>query len=168
MPKGKPDLYKRQFKGKFRKCKCGCGEIIPYLNSANRFIKYKLSHNLKKFHFKGGQDSPRWKGGKITMPDGYVRILVPNNYYTDHSSRFIYKSGYMMEHRLVWEQYHNVCLLSWAHVHHKNGIKYDNKIENLEAMMEGKHAIIHLIENNFHIGKRDYSKSKKALRISLK
>lgn len=168
MPKGKPDLYKRQFKGKFRTCKCGCGEIIPYLNSANRLIKYKYGHNLKPFHYERDKDHPMYKGGKHIMSNGYVRILVPKDYYETYSNKYIYKCRYMSEHRLIWEQYYNVCLLPWAHVHHKNGIKDDNRVENLEAMMEGKHMTIHLIENNFHIGKRDYSKSKKVLQTLLR
>jgi hypothetical protein len=44
-----------------------------------------------------------------------------------------------MEHRLVWEKHNNAILLPWANVHHINRVKTDNRIENLEAMMNAEH-----------------------------
>jgi len=43
-------------------------------------------------------------------------------------------------HRVVWEEHHNACLLKWADVHHKNGIRDDNVWYNLEAMMKSRHS----------------------------
>lgn len=51
------------------------------------------------------------------------------------------KSGYelisfngelMFYHRYVWEQYHNIKLLPQQNIHHINGDRSDNRIENLE------------------------------------
>lgn len=50
--------------------------------------------------------------------------------------------GYVYEHVLVWESVHNRPLpRGWA-IHHLNGIKDDNRPENLVAMPEQKHRLV--------------------------
>lgn len=73
-----------------------------------------------------------WKGGVKRPKNGYVRVLYP-----DHPRASSW--GYVPEHRLIWEK-HNKKLLpdGWV-IHHLNSIKDDNRIENLEAMPQGKH-----------------------------
>lgn len=62
--------------------------------------------------------------------DGYIIMKVS-------------KKGYRVAQRVLFEQYYNCCLLSWGHVHHINGIKTDNRIENLEGIMNTKHSQLH-------------------------
>ena len=46
-------------------------------------------------------------------------------------------------HRLIYEDAHNLCILEGVHVHHKNGITTDNRIENLELINPSQHDKIH-------------------------
>jgi hypothetical protein len=47
-----------------------------------------------------------------------------------------------IQHRLIYEEYHKCCLLSWCHIHHINGNKQDNRIENLQGMTHGQHSTL--------------------------
>ncbi len=68
-----------------------------------------------------GDKHPQWKGGKRKTGHGYIQMK-------DSSERLTY------EHRLVWEQSHNKTLPKGWVVHHLNGIRSDNRPENLVAM----------------------------------
>ena len=77
-----------------------------------------------------GEKHPRWKGGRCS--DGrYIRLFKP-----DHPFRN--KKGYVAEHRLVMEQMIGRYLRKEEIVHHKNGIKDDNRQENLHLFKDHK------------------------------
>jgi hypothetical protein len=66
---------------------------------------------------------------------GYILIHKPN-----HPK--VRKNNYILEHRVIFEEYYNCCLLPWTDVHHKDGNKQNNDINNLEPIFHNKHVII--------------------------
>jgi len=82
-----------------------------------------------------------WKGGKSTNKQGYVLVrLLPNDFFYS----MVDCHGYVREHRLVMAKSLGRSLQKWEVVHHKNGVKNDNRLENLElAGNLGEHSANH-------------------------
>ena len=87
--------------------------------------------NREKSGFKKGEGHILWKGGRCYDSKGYILIFDPNNPFSE-------KHGYILEHRLVWFSHHPETPKDWI-IHHLNGIRDDNQIENLIACPRRKH-----------------------------
>lgn len=83
-----------------------------------------------------GEKNHAWRGGK-TKASGYVLVKAPTHPYRD-------KCNYVKEHRLVVEKSMGRFLNPWELVHHKNGKRDDNRIENLEIKYRAEHHRKHL------------------------
>lgn len=76
-----------------------------------------------------------WKDGQYRI-DGYRLIkLKPNDFFCP----MVTKNGYVFEHRIVMAKSLGRCLQPWERVHHRNGIRDDNRIENLRLVVRGTH-----------------------------
>jgi hypothetical protein len=82
-----------------------------------------------------GEKNPRWRGGVRQDKDGYRYISVDENHPFIVMSGRVFVHGrnryYIAEHRLVMAQHLRRPLSDNELVHHLNGIKSDNRIDNL-------------------------------------
>lgn len=107
--------------------RCGNGRWIQRNHSLSNRICRACAN---KDRSKRGADCPFWKRGEL-QKRGYIYILLqPEDFFYSMCDN----NGYVPEQRLVMAKYLNRCLLPWEVVHHKNGIKNDNRLENLELL----------------------------------
>ena len=81
------------------------------------------------------ENHPNWKGGK-RKSYGYwdVKIPVDSPYLS-----MVNKNGYVREHRYVMAMYLGRSLIPSEIVHHLNGVRTDNRIDNLVLTRHDKH-----------------------------
>lgn len=109
-------------------CLCGCGEetqLAKQTEIRRGLIKgqpkrFVTGHNSRVML---PEQTSMWRGG-IANKDGYVLRLKPEGHPAT--------TRYVQEHRLVMEQALGRYLQRYETVHHKNGIRSDNRPENLE------------------------------------
>ncbi len=87
----------------------------------------KCGYKIRVLFQKKGADSPFWRGGKRLNSNGYYRIYV----YENGEKRDIY------EHKYIYEQHVGRHLTVDEKVHHIDGNKLNNHINNL-YLCEGK------------------------------
>ena len=94
--------------------------------------------------------------GEVIQKNGYVTVSIGNKKY--------YK------HRLVMEEHIGRKLLPGEEVHHINGIRTDNRIENLELVVNGGHQQKHATKQGLgkdRIGKEPSNKTSVAIREEI-
>lgn len=120
-----------------RYCECGCGE--PLSDMSEYGPVYDLSRRYKSGH------NSRGTGSGWSINQGYRR-------YTRRGD----KNEGKYEHVLIMEGIIGRMLAPNEVVHHKNGNKLDNRVENLELLTRAEHINLHRKEKD----EMDTSKTK--------
>lgn len=106
-------------------CACGCGAQTT-IATRNRYARGLVKGQPARFlpgHNTRGENHHLWKGG-IRFGSGYRHIYRPDHDRADWC-------GYVREHILIAEHVLGRPLPNGAVVHHANGIKDDNRNNNL-------------------------------------
>ena len=115
-------------------CKCDCGKEtevqITHLTLGHTKSCGCLSDEQKRA--RTGPASPMWKGGKYTDGNGYMLVWAKGHPNANCNNM-------VKEHILVMSEHLDRPLNDDETVHHKNGNKLDNRLENLELRLIDNH-----------------------------
>ena len=117
-------------------CQCNCGNMVVVITPSLRHGWTKSCGCLKQevvANQPRGTNSPNWNGGRYKTRHGYIAAYAPEHPRA-RSNRI-----YVLEHILVMEGVLGRFLFVDETVHHKNGIRDDNRPENLE-LRAGQHG----------------------------
>ena len=127
--------------------KCvSCGKVCNVRPSRAKGFK---NCSMKCFGtYSKGHKAYNYKGGR-TIRGGYVYVLNKGHPKCD-------PDGYVIEHRLIVERHLGRFLTKKEIVHHINGIRSDNRLENLELYNSQSQ---HIKGNHTRLGCRGFQKS---------
>lgn len=109
--------------------------ISVEIGRSQQFVTRVLRRHGVKYERATGERHGQWKGGRIAA-QGYWRVLIPHD---DGFASMANYRGYVLEHRLVMARHLGRVLLDQETVHHINGDRGDNRLENLQ-LRTGKHG----------------------------
>lgn len=118
--------------------------------TAKWVAKNHLNKNIAMRNYRR-EKNPSWRGG-IRHASGYRFVLLPEHPAANDK-------GYVQEHRLFMEKHLGRYLTKKERVHHINGNKADNRLENLKLYSsQREHLKEHLtkgtVKNNYWLGKK--------------
>ena len=109
-------------------CGTPCWRFLAGMNQGYKYRYCKHCETLKRrMNKRGYLEVGLRKGGRFSP--------MAKAGYGDYPS--------ILEHRLIMAKHLGRCLFPWEAVHHKNGVKDDNRIENLELTTNGLHIQQH-------------------------
>lgn len=120
---------------------CKIAESLGVTQSAIRryFKKYDIPFketSYAKSVSTSGKRHGNWTGEKHLASSGYYEIYMPEHPKAN-------KRNKVYEHRLVMEQHIGRYLTDDEVVHHINGVKTDNRLENLLLLTNSEHIALH-------------------------
>jgi hypothetical protein len=134
-------------------CACGCGTKIWGRDKDGRPTQYAKGHSNRgrkreDVRRRVGERHWRWKGGRYKDVHGYWLVKKPDHPQANNN-------GYVREHRLVYEDSRNCCIIPQLlgqpiHVHHRDGNRANNVWYNLMLVLKSEHTKIHYPRQDFN------------------
>jgi hypothetical protein len=137
------DQLKNMLSFKYEYKKISINKISREFDVSTRIVrkylqKYEIplrNHKESNKVSNSRENNHKWNGGEKNH-EGYKQLLIP-----EHPHAF--GIGYVYEHRYIMEQHIGRFLKTKEHVHHINGNKLDNRIENLQLLSSSEHTKLH-------------------------
>jgi len=134
-----------------------CGKVfeVPPAKAADRVVttqgRQYVAH-AQRFCSKECEGRAMWQRPQERSHNGKPVLLTPSGYVKVWEPSRPARRRWVLEHRLVVEKELGRALERDEHVHHINGDRADNRLENLMVVGSGAHALITSAHTQERIG----------------